>query len=731
MLQKLIAPLALMNKKDFLTFLMLISFIYSYSQITINAPTLGFSQVCASPTFNSYNLSFSFSPTSNLGTGNTFTVELSNATGSFTNPTVLTTTNATTSPVNVTFPFPTSVNGTNYRIRIKSSAPSSTSPSSIYFPANYAVYNQPFTINNNVQNQPVCGSSSYILSVDNGANSPLQFSQLVYKWYRNNVVIAGETSPNLSITQPGNYYVRVDYGTCSLNAYSNIVTITFTQTETLTISTQGNATNICPATGLLISSAINGTGYTYQWYKDGNLIPGATNATYNVNAAGEYYLIASKTGCNFTSNTLIFTENSITASLDSGTEINLLSGQTKILSTTTNALNPTYKWYKNNVLMVNQTSSSLTVTQIGNYKAIVKQNTGCLLEKEVTTIVSSPASYDLTIKHSTGYADCENNTETLSIDAFRYNSTLGSFDVPSSIPLIYKWYKNNVQIVGANMATYTVPNNSENGNYKLEVSFANNESVSSNNLDVKLKIDETLTISSDGGYLCSSNTGVTLTSSVINPIYDYQWFEEGDDTIVLGTNTTYTATETGNYYLVISLNGCNVTSNTIVVGTIDETLMTTNYDSEIFITEGEEITIIASGADSYEWYINGNLINTTEELTINQETIVELIGIFNGCQITKDFTISYSPQIFNTVIPNTITPNSDGKNDTWILTEDFAYKSDVEIVIFSSNQQVVFRTTDYQNNWPLEPIIKKNKMFYYKIIKNNLTLLQGTISVIQ
>ena len=141
MLQKLIAPLALLINKRLLTLLMLISFMIVNSQITINAPTLGFTQVCASSTFNTYNLSFSFSPVSNLGSGNVFTVELSNATGSFASPVVLTTSTATTSPVNIIgFQFPTNVNGTNYRIRIKSSTPATTSPMSVSFAANYAVY---------------------------------------------------------------------------------------------------------------------------------------------------------------------------------------------------------------------------------------------------------------------------------------------------------------------------------------------------------------------------------------------------------------------------------------------------------------------------------------------------------------------------------------------------------------------------------------------------------------
>lgn len=730
MLQKLIAPLALLSKKVFLTSILLISCIIATGQITINTPTLGFSQVCASTTFNSYNLSFSFSPISNLGSGNVFSVELSNASGSFASPTILTTSTASTSPVNVSFSFPTDVNGTGYRIRIKSSNPASVSPSSTSFSANYAEYNQPFTINNNVSTQAVCSTSNFSLSIDSGVNSPLNFSELTYRWYRNNVIITGQTSSTIPITQNGNYYVRVEYGSCLLNAYSNVVTVSITQSETLTINSQGNSTMICPSTGLLLSSLIASSGYTYQWYKDNILIPGATNQTYNATLLGNYHLIASNTACNITSNILMLTEDNINASLDSGDEINLIPGQTKVLNCTTNATNPSYTWFKDNVLLNGETTSSLTITETGIYKVIVKQNTGCTILKEVTTSVTAPSTYNLLIKNSTSYAACQNTTETLTIDTFEATSNLGTVPVASNIAVTYKWFKNNVEIIGANTNSHIINTFLDNGTYYVEATLINGEKIISNTINVKLLIDETLNISSDGSQLCNTNTQVTLASSVTNLIYSYKWYKVEEDT-VLGTNSSYNATENGSYYLTISLYGCDLSSNIVSVEAIDESILITNYEENIEINEGDEITITVSGVDSYEWYIDNLLVNSTDEMTINEEGEIQLKALLNGCEIIRNFTISFKPEFFNTVIPNTITPNNDGINDTWIITEEFAYQNNVEIIIFSSNQQIIYQTKEYQNNWPFEPLNKNNRVFYYKIIRDNSTIQQGTLSVIQ
>ena len=79
------------------------------AQIVIGTPSLGFSQACASPSFNTYNVTFSFSPESGLSSTNQFIIELSDASGSFANPATLYTSNAgtvTVSPATLIFSIP-------------------------------------------------------------------------------------------------------------------------------------------------------------------------------------------------------------------------------------------------------------------------------------------------------------------------------------------------------------------------------------------------------------------------------------------------------------------------------------------------------------------------------------------------------------------------------------------------------------------------------------------------
>jgi len=186
--------------------------IISSQNLAIGTPVLNFTKACASSTFNTYSLSFTFFPTSTLQPSNQFIIELSNAVGSFASPTPLTTISSNVSPVNASFSFPTNVSGENYIIRVRSTAPVAISAQSVGFAAYYAIHNTPFSINNNVGTALVCDGGFTLLSIDNNASSPTNFPGLIYKWFRDFAVIPGATGPTLNVTDAGDYYVIADYG---------------------------------------------------------------------------------------------------------------------------------------------------------------------------------------------------------------------------------------------------------------------------------------------------------------------------------------------------------------------------------------------------------------------------------------------------------------------------------------------------------------------------------------
>ncbi|WP_034045149.1 gliding motility-associated C-terminal domain-containing protein [Wocania ichthyoenteri] len=368
------------------------------AQVVISTPSLGFSQACASASFNTYNITFSFSPEGNLSSTNQFIIELSDETGSFSNSTVVYTSSqgsVTTSPATLSFSLPTDTSGESYKVRVKSTAPVATSTGSVAFPAYYKIQDTPFSINNLIETGVYCSGGSYLLTIDNpgtGDNdSPLQYPSLTFNWFKEtspttSVFVA--TGNTLSVNQSGTYFAETNYGSCTSNSFSNRVTVSeSTTTGTSSISSSlGNP--YCASQGSTTLSAINGV--SYQWYKDGVEISGATNQMYATNESGEFSVDIDLGDCS-TSAKIDLDGTGFISEIDVDVEgVNIIDdGETLTATVTTTANAPEFKWYLNDVLITGATGNSYEVTETGNYKVVITQTVGCASTKEFQFTVSS------------------------------------------------------------------------------------------------------------------------------------------------------------------------------------------------------------------------------------------------------------------------------------------------------------------------------------------------------
>ena len=355
------------------------------AQIVIGTPNLGFSQACANESFNTYNTTFVFSPEVNLNGSNQFTIELSDADGDFSNPTVVSTSNpgaVTTSPATLDFSIPTTTAGENYKIRIKSSAPAATSSNSVAFAAYYKVQDTPFTINNLVSTGAYCSGGNYLLSIDNpgtGSNdSPLNYPSLTFNWYKEtgpttSVFVA--EGPTLSVNEEGTYFVETNYGTCTSDSFSNRVTIievTSGEAEAGISSSLGNP--FCPSQGSTTLSTIGGN--SYQWHKEGVPIPDATNQMYQTDESGTFTVQVDLGDCSTTG--IIELESELFDADINVSEYNTINeGETLSVIVATTANNPIFEWYLDNVLIAGANGDNYETSELGSYKIIVTETSGC------------------------------------------------------------------------------------------------------------------------------------------------------------------------------------------------------------------------------------------------------------------------------------------------------------------------------------------------------------------
>lgn len=233
-----------------------------FAQMIIGKPTLGFSQACANPTFNTFDVQINFLVSPSLDPSNQFIVELSDASGDFTSPVVLYTSAAgeiknTGDKVKVA--FPTTISGENFQIQVRSTTPAAKGQKSTAFAAYYKPHDTQFTINNSIPNATYCAGGSYILSIDpngNGVtNSPLQYTSLTYNWFKDNgltippTAVATASTGSYNVTQPGIYYVEPNYGTCTSDSYSNRVEVFASATNATASITSSKGNPFCPSEG--------------------------------------------------------------------------------------------------------------------------------------------------------------------------------------------------------------------------------------------------------------------------------------------------------------------------------------------------------------------------------------------------------------------------------------------------------------------------------------------------
>ncbi|MBN1600430.1 MAG: InlB B-repeat-containing protein [Chitinispirillaceae bacterium] len=140
-------------------------------------------------------------------------------------------------------------------------------------------------------------------------------SPLTYKWYKNDELVAGQTGAEFSknsvtATDSGSYYVIVNNTKGIVTSAKTVVSIRLKAV----ITSEPVATTVNEGgSGAFTITARGEEPLTYQWYRNGELITGATSAMYSITDAGvadngkQYFCIAGNSINSDTSVTAILT----------------------------------------------------------------------------------------------------------------------------------------------------------------------------------------------------------------------------------------------------------------------------------------------------------------------------------------------------------------------------------------------------------------------------------------
>lgn len=420
------------------------------------------------------------------------------------------------------------------------------------------------------QLSPAVGTYSYAKTGTNTGNLAMT---------RTNITPTFSPSDLLTFTGPnaGTFLMAGTYGGNTGTAQGTF-TITYLQPATApAIVTQPISQTAVVGQSVSLYVMAEGTSVlTYQWYKDGSVLAGATASTYTLPSAqsvnnGSYTVTVSNTEGRATSDAAVLSVStsasppSITNNLSS---LTALVGNNVSFTVAVSGTAPyTYQWKKDGANIANATAaaytiSSVTLSDAGSYWVVVSNSVGSATSNAAVLTVNAPVSSPSII----------NSLGSLTVSAG--NSMSMTVGVSGTAPFTYQWKKGGANISGATLATYTISSVtlSDAGSYSVVVSNSVG-SATSNTAVLTVSPTASLSITTHPTALAVTTGGSASFMVAVSgsPPYTYQWKKNSTD-ISGATQATYTiasvaSIDAGSYSVTVSNSSGSATSRAATLTT--------------------------------------------------------------------------------------------------------------------------------------------------------------------
>ncbi|MCQ4139717.1 choice-of-anchor L domain-containing protein [Chryseobacterium sp. EO14] len=427
--------------------------------------------------------------------------------------------------------------------------------------------------------------------------------------------------------------------------------------------------NMCDNTPQTLTAQIASVpGMTFQWYKDGVAIAGATNATYIATSPGVYVVrtFVGGTNCQTATVTIVggTTPPAQNATLKLCTTPSLatfnLNDATPQITTSTTAI---VRYYVNQADAVAQNANYLTAAQMASYNGTDGQvlyvvvSNGAFCSKTVTLTLRKEA------------------TPVAQLTATKVRICLGeSTTLTASNGATYQW--TNLSGTGATQTvsptqttTYSV--------YAIGTQGCKSLQPASVTVEVVPAIKSTLS----GGMICQGDV-INLDAGA-GPNYSYLWSNGAtSQTISVGTPGTYSVTITNGV--------CSKVFTTQVIQAVIPEVINVNYN------ENGTMIITASNPSNgvLEYSVDNGLTwqNSNTFTNVPRNTVIAI-----RVRVKNTSCVGFL-EYFTFVMQNVITPNGDNIND--IIDFRIVNKNkDFKASIFDRYGKEVYRESSLQPYW--------------------------------
>jgi gliding motility-associated-like protein len=557
----------------------------------------------------------------------------------------------------------------------------------------------------------LCNPSGYVIQTSHTAATGTQF-----QWYRNGIALAGSNVRNLTIPGAGTYYMTEDNGTCT------------TASGTVTISTSSTT----PDPQVNVSSSLTGaacdtlqkitytatpvagtvTAPTYQWYNavTDTPISGATDAVYTpaakpMNGDQVYVQIHTNEACvanpdvkSITVTTQILTTP---APLITSGNTALCNPSGYVIQTSQTAATGTqFQWFRNGSALTGSNTPTLTIASEGTYY-LVEDNGTCKISSGSVTISAIAAMPDPQVNISSSLTGTA--CDTLQKITYTATPVAGTVTTPT-----YQWYNaaTDTPISGATDAVYTPAAKPVNGD-KVYVQM-HSAATCVAHPDVTSATLTAHILTTPAPVMLSRDTAICMPqeyklSAKLASGTQIQWYKNGTP-ITGSSHAAYTihADELsgGSYHVSESNGACTIHADAVNIELMHTPLLYT--ENELYVSKGERVTlnVQAEHAAYHHWSPAIGLSNPdqliTEHLATNSVTYtLHATNQLNKCPVSTEVTIRVKAEV---IIPNVITVNGDGVNDTWEI-ENIENFPQASIEIFNRWGNMVWKSIGYSNQW--------------------------------
>ncbi len=207
------------------------------------------------------------------------------------------------------------------------------------------------------------------------------------------------------------------------------------------------------------------------------------------------------------------------------------------------------------------------------------------------------------------------------------------------------------------------------------------------------------------------------------------------------SSNTFSNLTSGTKTIIIKDAFCGTLTKTVVVNVLQSPAVSAGPDKTI--VDGDVVTLDGSGASlpaSIAWTPANSIISGINTYTATAKpstttTYRITVVAANGCTSTDDAVVTVIPYCVK--VMNAFTPNGDGINDKWLVTNGASCSQQIIVKVFNRYGELVYANDNYNNDWDGrykgKPIA--DGTYYYsiqfKLINGNSIPLKGDVTILR